>query len=789
MEQKSVEEFWCKLEKVALTTDERINKLECAFRSSIMEASNDSHLTFETLCDPLIVTMVTGVARWAVTDGGKFTNGGNCLNCVDKNTRDVEGKPAFLICVNLAKLMRVKIADVFMNQVVDRFCSPTTIGQRNNLNHMQNFADIWYFSVAVLCLVLRKLNPLIGDEKSLMVDYLRHPPTSRCFTPTACMNLFEYLPSPPTVYVLQGVPIAPARQLKSIVVPLLLEHVIRGSTSISNPCLLATTREFNFETIHEAVLRGKINMDLCSFDSKKNISFLCFLMDSPNIIFRKILDYWLPMCTIDHASITINYMVGQFINAWKLIDRKCNKTSVKNAKEVFGDEYKWRLLLKRADPYQVLNIDIAMMAIKCHFYELFKDVVRRASFSPVALKKIYIFSATNSPAIKHLLSNYSWLAKTYVTSTNGTLLHHAIENNLPWFNLLLKIPEIEKNINNVNGDGLTPLQVACYRRRVKYFKALINAGADLSVVTEKGETIFHLLSNISTYDMLYALAKWAKSSDENRLRLPDIEIRETEGNLTALQLSIHKDDKLSLAKLMIQEFEASFTSLFGTFAKISSLDYLILTNHYCFYKLYFIKDEHFYSSFGRILSSYINDSLELPITSWPIRYRKRFTFFGSQITKETANDILYEVFLKKANEDDFVCNGSLAGMQNLDLEHRTCPICLDTFVNYHQTLCGHRFHSKCFAQWNHKSSNCPVCKASDQPPVPILKSAYDNFPPIPKQNEREVKPPSVFKDCLFRTNKTYDEPGDELNKGIHNFDGCVTIDYFIDEQWVNEIYL
>ena len=48
-----------------------------------------------------------------------------------------------------------------------------------------------------------------------------------------------------------------------------------------------------------------------------------------------------------------------------------------------------------------------------------------------------------------------------------------------------------------------------------------------------------------------------------------------------------------------------------------------------------------------------------------------------------------------------------------EVEQDCCPICLDINTdNVETTLCGHKYHHGCLADWEAHHRTCPVCRAN-----------------------------------------------------------------------------
>ena len=736
-----------------LRITECIEEVEHLFRKSIMEASKGTRSTLEDLCEPSVVNMVSGLAEWAVMDCGISSNGKEYLKLVKEDTLDAENKPPFLLCVNLAKVMPPKMANLFMKEAISRFCSSNTIGDRHNENHMGNFALMFNaFDVDVLFDVLLRLDPLIDDGlDTLVVEYLRFPHaglTAGCYEggvrvmddPITCAELFNRCMNLHSNF-----------QSRSLIPSLLLERMVNSDGPVVGSFLLAATRKFNFDLVHMAVTRGRICIDNCSLQPVTNDSFLCFLRHLPVQQFRIILSSWLPTSyAVNHAHLTLKYLANKLTCGWYI---PYIYDSTPPAQYSF-DQDVWLLLLEEIKQ-DLLTIEMLIATVRCNYMEAFNKMIDLSNFPAAGLKMLvkYLIERNEVKYLKYTLKKYPWLARTYITKDGG-LVHYAIKRELGRFAGLISIREIRGNLELPNQNGLTPLLFACGQARSKYVKALIKAGANALYMTRGRETIFHLLCRNSyiNHNVLSFIHNF-----KSERQLPDIEIRRSKDNTTALQLLVMEkltdhfflpEGIVSVGTLLMNKFKASITSLFSTYSKLNTADILVLYNNR---KL--LDEKLFECSVTRILHAYIDDTLESPLkkASWPLFHSGNLSIVGQKVeSARSFNKSTALQFLKLLNStQEYSSNATLNEVLKIHSDP-ACPICLDSITAEHyRTSCGHHFHSNCLDLWLAHSleSRCPLCKTPNQPRIPlkIIESDFiPNRPPSSLLNERPlIDPPTI----------------------------------------------
>lgn len=84
--------------------------------------------------------------------------------------------------------------------------------------------------------------------------------------------------------------------------------------------------------------------------------------------------------------------------------------------------------------------------------------------------------------------------------------------------MLLKIPGVEKTINDTDSYGMTPLHYACRNGRGEIAALLLKNGADYATADTYGQTAVHYIVQSGNADLLSVIEKSSKSSDFVNIR-------------------------------------------------------------------------------------------------------------------------------------------------------------------------------------------------------------------------------------------------------------------------------
>ena len=115
------------------------------------------------------------------------------------------------------------------------------------------------------------------------------------------------------------------------------------------------------------------------------------------------------------------------------------------------------------------------------------SIVNHGGMTPLQLA----FNTDQVSAVKILLQ-CAKCSHENIAKAIQDLLHHALHvDRMPLFNMFIEMKEF--NINEVNHDHQTALHVACTKRNMKYFQALIQQPTcDLSIQDDNGDTTLHI---------------------------------------------------------------------------------------------------------------------------------------------------------------------------------------------------------------------------------------------------------------------------------------------------------
>ena len=141
----------------------------------------------------------------------------------------------------------------------------------------------------------------------------------------------------------------------------------------------------------------------------------------------------------------------------------------------FGENELKLLLEDKIGPF---GIEMAVAAVRLNYLGALRYVLDRSSFTREEVCFLAMASVDNVDALKILLSEYEWLARTHVDDEIG-LLSYVIIFNKKKLKAILDIPQVKENLDVEDIWGHTPVLKAARRKDRTSFFLLVDSGAVL----------------------------------------------------------------------------------------------------------------------------------------------------------------------------------------------------------------------------------------------------------------------------------------------------------------------
>ena len=486
--------------------------------------------------------------------------------------------------------------------------------------------------------------------------------------------------------------------------------------------VLAATRSTNFHLFHEAVQRGRIDVPSCaSLDgSSGRDTFLCHLSDLDDKMFEVVLNEWLPLCTYDHALHALNSFAAE----------TCRRTQT-----YYFTEKKCLMLLNAT--LGMPSEDVGVMAIQFNFLDLFKSVLQRAHYAPGALKRLVQAAAVTSlPILGVLLDKHPWLGKTHVNEEDA-LLHYSLRLGRLHFQRVLNMPVLRENLEVLDRRGRTPLMRAFSEGMSDKVLELLYAGANLAFHHRKDGTVYHMQARQCSEQVWCELMDWARRNVSRMKRFPSVEARTKDGRMTALQTAFMFGN-YRFAKYLIWN-GANVNTRYGKYENLNTADYLFLKGDREGLRLLH-RARRVEADPKRVLHHLLENriydaKLDFKILpSWR-HFHERCLKPPEILSKKAI------VYLLRGLDGEFVCKNSRKARPG---DSDKCSICLGELKRYHTTVCKHKFHGHCLADWMgyREEVVCPNCRGQLQEyPLrckrPKAMPPLEPLPVIPEDEEKE----------------------------------------------------
>nr|BDW09827.1 MAG: wsv199-like protein [Marsupenaeus japonicus pemonivirus] len=718
------------------------------FQRSILAAAEKQWDSIHDLCMPSTVRFVEKISEW-VSDGGIEMELDDVLSAsyLSYTEVDMEDKPLFLLCVNMATVMPDEMATDFMEAATRKYCRAHTIGKKDVLNHMNNFAVIFHrFGPSVIFLVYWKLlheKIEVTEKVNSYLTHVYHGDISQI-----CHNVNTYETSKTNYDLLESavrlMDVGAFSESSSLhVASTILTRMLRGGGPVTGPCLLAATSNTNFNEINMAVLSGRIDMNSPStFLDTSERPFLAYLGHLKDANFMTVITSWLPLIKYDVITGTAKALADKMLYDGSLILDPVIRSMSLNYNDYWTPR-KWSILMRKADRNTSFNSNVALASIYFGDPDILQNILEGTKYTPQELKNIATYAADKPWALSVLTRRYSWLARVPVTPCGLPILHYAISHSLSNSNSLLQVKAIRNNLDVMDSDGKTPLMACCEGLgNFRYFQDLLKAGSRVNIMTSNDETIFHLLStNRNGRKYLNHLLSFRVFG--RMIETPDVEVRRQPDNMTALQLALSKNNYGVATSLMLR-LDASASSLYGKFSSISTAEMMLLNLNTEALKL--IREcAGIVPSLIRILYEHLEGGLDLPgsrFRMWPAFMEPRRVLnshYKFPLHKALSVNLIL-TYMKQFGLCEYAANSTRAEAidSGIDVSDLRCAICLECMDDHLRTSCSHRFHPKCLSTWLAKNDTCPMCRSKD---IETSSFTLQDGPDAPRLNERPISQP------------------------------------------------